>query len=65
MSGTQEVRLAYSASEWNGWAGQSSQVSSNWPFRIMWISSIPVSVTAADQKDLNPSIGRTNRVMAR
>ena len=25
----------------------------------------PVSVTAADQKDLNPSIGRTNRVMAR
>jgi hypothetical protein len=65
MSGTQEVRLVYSASEWNRWAGQSSPVSSNWPFRITCISSIPVSVTAADQKDLNPSIGRTNRLMAR
>ena len=65
MRGTKEIRLAYSATEWNRWAGQSSRVSSNWPFRIMCISSIPVSVTAADQKDLNPNIGRTNRLMAR
>jgi hypothetical protein len=51
MSGTQEVGLAYSASEWNRWAGQISPASSNWSFRIMCISLIPVSVTAAEQKD--------------
>ena len=64
-SGTEEVGLAYSTREWNCFAGRSSPVSSNWPFRIMCISSIPMSVTAADQKNLTTSIGRTNRLMAR
>jgi hypothetical protein len=29
------------------------------------MSSTPASVTAADLKELDPSIGRTNRLMAR
>jgi hypothetical protein len=29
------------------------------PFRIICMSSIPARVAAADQKDLNPNIGRT------
>ena len=33
--------------------------------RIMCMSSMPARVMAADQKDLNPSIGRSARLMAR
>jgi hypothetical protein len=29
------------------------------------MSSMPASVTAADRKDLNPSMGRTSRLIAR
>jgi hypothetical protein len=65
---TSEARLAsliYFAREWNCCAGHGSSVSINWPFLIMCINSTPARVAAADQKDLNPSIGRVCRLMAR
>src|SRR5260370_232794 len=40
-------------------------VSSGCPLRIMCRISMPESVTAADRKGLNPSIGRTSRLIDR
>ena len=62
---TQRRGWVYPANEQNCRAGHISPVGSNWPFRIMRMSSMPVSVTAADRKDLNSSIGRASRLIAR
>ena len=37
----------------------------SWPLRIMCMSSIPARVMAGDQNDLNPSMGRVSRLIAR
>ena len=64
-SWAREYGLVYPASEENCCAGPNLTAARSWPLRIMCMSSIPARVTAADQKDLNPDIGRTSRLIAR
>jgi hypothetical protein len=45
--------------------GRNLPVVCNCPFRIMCMNSTPVSVAAAERKDLDPSAGRTTRLIAR